>query len=243
MRSIRRTRRARRLMESVARAEGDVDALIAIVAADLDDQGQSHLRIARELDGAGRGDEADWADVAARGECPDERSSSTCRPLRRRGSRLATSQLGRARFQAEGRWLTIRRCGGPRRFGHLARRTGPGAGLLREDARHQRAQVRWAWGGPVLVDALLDDGDLDAAWAAAKRRHRRAVAAAGRRAAADPPGRRASVVPPVDRVDEEETGDPVYRRMASLLLSARACHQALDSTEQFNRYSPRCARN
>ena len=23
-------------------------------------------------------------------------------------------------------------------------------------------------GGPVLVDALLDDGDLDAAWAAAK---------------------------------------------------------------------------
>ena len=39
-------------MESVARAEGDVDALIAIIAANLDDQGRSHLRIARELDGA-----------------------------------------------------------------------------------------------------------------------------------------------------------------------------------------------
>ena len=35
---------------------------------------------------------------------------------------------------------------------------------------------------------------------------------------------------------KKETGDPTYRRIASLLLSARACHQALDSTEQFNRY-------
>ena len=35
---------------------------------------------------------------------------------------------------------------------------------------------------------------------------------------------------------KKETGDLVYRRMAALLLSARACHQALDGTEQFNRY-------
>jgi hypothetical protein len=32
------------------------------------------------------------------------------------------------------------------------------------------------------------------------------------------------------------TGDSVYRRMASLLLSARACHQALGTTDEFRRY-------
>jgi uncharacterized Zn finger protein len=35
---------------------------------------------------------------------------------------------------------------------------------------------------------------------------------------------------------KKDTGDPVYRRMASVLLSARACHQALGTTEQFSRY-------
>ena len=30
------------------------------------------------------------------------------------------------------------------------------------------------------------------------------------------------------------TGDDNYRRMASLLLSARACHQALGTTDEFS---------
>lgn len=40
--------------------------------------------------------------------------------------------------------------------------------LLDADARRPRPHLSWAWGGPVLVDVLLDDGDLDAAWAAAR---------------------------------------------------------------------------
>ena len=49
---------AKYLRESMARAEGDVDTIIAIYAAELDDHGLNHLRIASELDGAGRGGEA-----------------------------------------------------------------------------------------------------------------------------------------------------------------------------------------
>jgi hypothetical protein len=58
---------ARYLMESVARAEGDVDALIALYAANLDERGRNHLRIARELDAADRADEAlSWAERGLR---------------------------------------------------------------------------------------------------------------------------------------------------------------------------------
>jgi hypothetical protein len=32
------------------------------------------------------------------------------------------------------------------------------------------------------------------------------------------------------------TGDRVYHRMASLLLSARACHETLGTTDKFARY-------
>jgi hypothetical protein len=32
------------------------------------------------------------------------------------------------------------------------------------------------------------------------------------------------------------TGDDVYRRMATLLVSARSCHQALGTPDEFERY-------
>jgi hypothetical protein len=58
---------AKRLRESMARAEGDVDTIIAIYAAELDDHGLNHLRIVSELDGAGRGGEAlRWAERGLR---------------------------------------------------------------------------------------------------------------------------------------------------------------------------------
>ena len=66
---------ARSLMELLARAEGDVDALIAIYAAHLDDRGWNHLRIAQELDENARGDEAlGWAERGlAEAAHPDQR--------------------------------------------------------------------------------------------------------------------------------------------------------------------------
>ncbi|MFD5753953.1 SWIM zinc finger domain-containing protein, partial [Streptomyces sp. NPDC127044] len=55
------------LMERLAKAGGDVDAVIAVHAADLAANGHTHLVIARELDVAGRSDEAlRWAERGIR---------------------------------------------------------------------------------------------------------------------------------------------------------------------------------
>ena len=233
--------RARRLMESVARAEGDVDALIAIIAADLDDQGRSHLRIARELDEAGRGDEAlGWAERGLREATrPDQQLVEYLAGRYTAAGRAGNVvSLRRARFQA-GRTLAnyqaLRRAA--EELGTWPAERGQALALLREDARHQRAQVPWAWGGPVLVDALLDDGDLDAAWAAAKdaATEEQWLRLADASAATRPADALALYLKAIGSL-KKETGDPVYRRIASLLLSARACHQALDTTDQFNRY-------
>jgi uncharacterized Zn finger protein len=233
--------RARRLMESVARAEGDVDALIAIIAADLDDRGQGHLRIARELDEAGRGDEAlGWAECGLREAARPDRQLVEYLAGRYaaagRADDVLSLRLGR--FQAErtlANYQALR--GAATDSGTWPAERGQALALLNEDARHQRARVPWAWGGPVLMDALLDDGDLDAAWAAAKdaasedQRLRLADASA----AARPADALALYLRAVGSL-KKDTGDPVYRRMASVLLSARACHQALGTTEQFSRY-------
>ena len=233
--------RARKLMESVAKAEGDVDTLIAIIAADLDDRGLNHLRIARELDEAGRSDEAlGWAGRGLREATnPDEQLVEYLADRYVVAGRTDdVLSLRRARFEAE-RTLTsyqaLRRAAED--FGTWATERGQALALLREDARHQRARVPWAWSGPVLVDALLDDGDLDAAWAAAKYaatedQWLRLADASAATCPADALGLYLRAVGSL----KKETGDPVYRRIASLLLSIRACHQALNSTDQFKRY-------
>ena len=122
---------------------------------------------------------------------------------------------------------------------------GQALDLLREDARAARAQAgsnlahraSWAWGGPVLIDALLDDGDLDAAWAEAQdgvpevQLLRLADASVTARPA-DALAAYRRAIGPLKRL----TGDNVYRRIATLLLSARACHEALGTTDEFRRY-------
>ena len=234
--------RAKSLMEAMAKADGDVDALIAIYAAALDDQGWNHLRIARELDEAGRGDEAlDWAERGLREAAhPDQQ--------------LVDYLAGR--YQAAGRdddVLSLRRD----RF-HAARtlasyqalrqaatdvdawpaERGQALALLREDARQWRTTVSWAWtDGPVLVDALLDDGDLDAAWAAAKDAASDAqwLRLADASAATRPADALAVYLRMVGSL-KKLTGNDVYQRMAALLLAARACHEALGTPAEFRRY-------
>ncbi len=233
--------RARRLMESVARAEGDVDALIAIIAADLDDYGRSHLRIVRELDEAGRGDEAlGWAERGLREATrPDQQLveylSGRYAAAGRTGDVLG---LRRTRFQAErtlAHYQALRAAATD--LGTWPAEHGQALALLTEDARHQRARVPWAWGGPVLVDALLDDGDLDAAWAAAKdtATEEQWLRLADASAASRPADALALYLRAIGSL-KRDTGDPVYRRIASLLLSARGCHQTLGTTDQFRGY-------
>jgi len=133
---------ARYLRESMARAEGDVDTIIAIYAAELDDHGLNHLRIASELDGAGRGGEAlRWAERGLREAAhPDQQLAD---------------YLAR-RYAASGRQADVL------------------------DLRRDRFQA--------------------------------------------------------ERSLKVQTGDDNYRRIASLLLSARACHRALGTADEFRRY-------
>jgi len=229
---------ARYLMESVARAEGDVDALITLYAANLDERGRNHLRIARELDAADRAGEAlSWAERGLReaahpdgelveylagGYAAAGRDDAVLELRRDRFAAvrsLANYQALRQAATASGRWDAER---------------GPALDRLREDARRQRG---WDWSGPVLVDALTDDGDLDAALTAAQdtatddQRIRLADALAETRPA-DALALYLRAIEPMKTM----TGDPVYRRMAGLLLSARACHQALGTMSEFRRY-------
>jgi uncharacterized Zn finger protein len=234
-------RRVRRLMESVARAEGDVDALIAIIAADLDDRGSGHLRIARELDEAGRGDEAlGWAERGVR-EAPRPDESLIDYLAGRyaaagRGDDVLS--LRRARFHADrtlANYQALR--GAATDSGRWPAERDEALALLDADARHQRARAPWAWGGPVLLDALLDDGDLDAAWATAKdcATDDQWLRLADASLTTRPADALAIYLGAIESL-KRETGDPTYRRIAQLLLSVRACHEALNTAEQFNRY-------
>ncbi|MEU9606252.1 hypothetical protein [Streptomyces sp. NPDC048057] len=228
------------LLQRLARAGRDLDTVIAVHAADLAPSGHTHLLIARELEAAGRFDEAlSWAergirdtddlavvDTALVDYLADRHAREDRLPaaavLRRdhfaaRRTLLAYRQL-RAASRAVDRWPTERT---------------EALDLLRADAE-QRA-VR---GAPVLVDALLDDGDGDAAWEAAAEfgaydhqwlaladqsravRPRDALAAYRRLAA------------PLAR----QVGNDVYERLVGLLLSMRDCHRHLDSPEEFAAY-------
>jgi uncharacterized Zn finger protein len=240
----------RYLMESVLKADGDVDALVAFYATDLDDRGQAHLRIARALDEAGRDSEAlGWAERGLREAArPDDQLVDylagryaaagrdddvlTLRRDRFRAQRtLANYQALRRAATASSAWPAER---------------GPALDLLREDARVARTQASshpayrasWAWGGgPVLIDALLDDGDLDAAWAAAEdgAPDAQLLQLADASVTARPADALAvyrKAIAPLKRL----TGDRVYQRMATLLLSARACHEELGTADEFRRY-------
>jgi uncharacterized Zn finger protein len=230
--------RARLLMESAAKAEGDVDALVALYAADLNDRGGNHLRIARVLDEADRPDEAlGWAERGLREAArPDaelvDYLADRYAAAGRDGDVLG---LRRDRFRAErtlASYRALRRAAVTCGVWQAEREEA--LALLREDVHSARSR----WNGPVLVDALTDDGDLPAAWAVAGQ-----VPATQaqwlRLADASAASRPADALGVYQRVIEalkKETGDNAYRRMASLLLSARACHEALGTTGQFRRY-------
>ena len=93
---------------------------------------------------------------------------------------------------------------------------------LREDAKVRPALP---WNGPVLIDALLDDGDLDAAWTAAESgaSQDQWVRLADCSVATRPADALAVYLKAISPLTEQ-TGDKVYHQLARLLLSARTCH-------------------
>ncbi|WP_371790742.1 hypothetical protein OG285_09595 [Streptomyces sp. NBC_01471] len=230
------------LMERLVKAAGTVDELIAVYAADLSPTGETHLTIAHELEAAGRPDEAlEWAERGLRELAEPHRGGSDLEDflceryavagqparaaeVRRNGFRarrsLATYRLLRECARAEGSW----------------EREGPVAlGLLREDA--DRSRPSW-YGGPVLIDALIDDGDLATAWQTATEGqatpHQWLTLAdlvrKDRPADALPVYLR--LIDPLKKI----TGDANYQQIARLLLGARECHQKLGTAQEFADY-------
>jgi uncharacterized Zn finger protein len=235
---------ARSLMETIARADGDVDAVVAIYAADLTKSGSTHLLIARELDAAGRDREAlDWAERGLReAEQPDYRLVDY---LADRYAAVGRNEdvlrLRRDRFRAErtlAHYQLLRQAAAE--CGKWAAERESALALLRDDAHRLRFRVPWAWGGgPVLVDALLDDGDLDAAWTAASDTEATTddqwVSLADASAATRPADALAAYLRVVDSL-KHLTGNDTYQRVANLLVAARGCHESLGTAAEFRRY-------
>jgi tetratricopeptide (TPR) repeat protein len=234
--------RLREQMESVLEIEGDVDALVAFLAAHLDQRGSQHVRIAQTLDKAGRADEAlDWAERGVReSQNPEPRLVdyvvdrytaaaraddvlSLRRMLFRNERTLASYQALRSAATECGVWDAERKAALER---------------LREDAAAVRGNTLWyPWSGPVLIDALLDDGDIEGAWNAAP-----GVASESqwiRLANASVSSRPADALAVFRRVIKgltQNTGNAVYHQIAQHLLAARACHEALGTMDEFRQY-------
>jgi uncharacterized Zn finger protein len=104
--------------------------------------------------------------------------------------------------------------------------------LLRADA----GQRKQSWyGGPVLVDALLDDGDVDAARRAAAetRAHDRQWLALADQARAVRPADALGVYLRLAEPLMNQTGNAGYEQLTGLLLSMRDCHHRLGTEDEF----------
>lgn len=230
------------LMEQLVRAEGDVDALVGVLAADLDERGYGHLRIATELDAAGRGGEAlDWAERGVReARQPDSRLVDYVVARYQSAGRAADAVGARREHVGVSRSLQTYR-----QLRQVAEAAGVwqverGAALdrLRVDAVGDGRARNRMWGAPVWVDALLDDGDLDGAWEAAT-----AAAASDaqwlRLADAVAPSRPEDALAVYLRLIDPlkaQTGDSVYQQVVRLLVAARGCWQRLGRAGECTAY-------
>jgi tetratricopeptide (TPR) repeat protein len=237
---------ARRAIEDFLRMVGDTEALVEVMSADLPPTGAGHLQIAQELDSAGRRDESlEWAERGLR------------LPGRDRSAGPALSDYLVERYLELGRTpdaMQIRRddfASAPElaAFGRLratAKETGTWPGTrqwafdrLRADADAMRTSHRGVRfrPGPVLIDALISEGDIDLAWDAAAgivteaQWLRLADLVAETR-----PADALAVYQRQIQALKQETGDKAYERLARLLLSARACHLRLGTEAAFGLY-------
>ncbi len=234
--------RARQLMESVLETEGDVDALIAFCAAHLDERGWQHLRIAKRLDEAGRGDEAlDWAERGVlSGPQPDSRLVDyLVDRYKSAGHAGDVVRVRRLVFEAD---RTLANCRALREAavecGVWEAERVTALRLLRQDAAAVKGKTLWfPWEGPVLVDALIDDGDLAAAWTAAEgiASEPQWVRLANESVSTRPADALAVYVRVIERLTQS-TGNATYRQIATHLLAARECHEALGTNDKFRQY-------
>ncbi|MFJ2113352.1 SWIM zinc finger domain-containing protein [Streptomyces sp. NPDC087850] len=234
----------RYLMETLVRVEGNVDELVALYAADLTPNGARHLRITMELDAAGRADEAlTWAENGLRHAAAEQtpphvdlvaytaeryaRQGRTADALtvRRDHFLLAPSLPAyrelRAAAQAHGVWDTER----PRVLDPLREVTDT-------DRRGRYAH------GSLLIDVLIDDGDLEEAWTAAPgRAHPGQLLTLADASVTSRPADALDVYLQAVASRTQQTGDHNYHAIADLLLKARTCHETLGTQAAFTAYA------
>lgn len=236
----------RRAIEDFLRMTGDTEALVEVLSADLPPGGEGHLKIAQELDSAGRKDESlAWAERGLRLPGRDRSvAPALCDYLVER-----YLELGRAADAMAVRKDDFAASPDLAAFARLratARETGTWPGTrqwvfdrLRADAdalRKSHRGMRFK-PGPVLIDALISEGDLDAAWEAAA-----GVATEAQwlrladLVAETRPADALAVYQRQIQALKQETGDKAYERLARLLLSARACHARVSTQAAFDLY-------
>ncbi|SCF59777.1 hypothetical protein [Streptomyces sp. Ncost-T10-10d] len=230
------------LLERLARAGNDVDTVVAVHAADLAPGGSTHLVIARELDTAGRPDESlRWAErgikEASGPVTPDIALVDYLCDRYTRADRLSDAVALRRVVLAAHRSLVAHQqlrtaaqsvgCWQAERERALA--------LLRADA--QRQQSSW-YGGPVLIDALLDDEDIAAAWQAAAETgaHDRQWLALADQARTSRPSDALRVYLRLAEPLTKQTGNTIYEQLTNLLSSVRDCHRRLGTEDEYMSY-------
>ncbi|AZS74147.1 hypothetical protein DDE74_27190 [Streptomyces lydicus] len=234
----------RYVLESVLKADGSVDELVAALSADLEPNGSTHLTIALELDRAGRRDEAaTWAErglAETEGTPPRDRRlvEFLAHHYEQAGRPTDLVRVRRDDFHTLRTLDTYRSLRTACRAADCWSVERPRAlDLLRTDALEDQINCR-PHTGPVLIEALLDDGDAEAAWEAAPSvpttpaQWVRLADAVRDRHPADALPIYLRAITPL----QQQTGHPAYERMTELLLSARACHRARGTEAEFTRY-------
>jgi uncharacterized Zn finger protein len=233
------------LMQELLRGAGDVDALVAVYAAELLPSGYTHLMIAQEFDEVGRADEAlEWAERGLR----EAAGSLDARLVDYLAARYeATGAFGKALAARQNAFDSSRTLASYRALRDAAGKAGQWEAVreralqrLRSDAAASAAQSRAGFGwseGPVWISALIDDGDVGAAWDAASgvASDRQWLALADLISSDRP----ADALPVYLRAIEplrSQTGDPVYQQAAALLGKIQYCHQQLGTAPEFAAY-------
>jgi hypothetical protein len=242
----------REALERLLSAAGDVDGLVELLSADLDAHGLSYLRIAAALDSAGRAAEAlTWAERGLREPSrPDEEIADYVVERYCSAGRVADAvTVRRERFSAAPSVAAYQKL---RDVAEQAGNWPPtkqwALGFLRAEAARRRRPRRPGTQpvglglahGAVLIDVLIADGDIDAAWESAEGL---ASEAQWQRLAdlvlETRPQDALAVYRRLIETLKRQTGDGAYERIARLLVAARACHGRLGTGASFDAYMRR----
>lgn len=233
--------REKQLMERLIRAEGDIDALVGLLSRDLDSRGYQHLRIAQELEAAGRAPQAlRWAETGLReatGFIGTDLVDFVALRYAQAGRMDDLLALRRARFLAEmtvSHYELLREAA--QRNGVWAQERERAMAVLREDLAKQGPKAQFGM-GPVMIDILVAEGDHESAWEVAQK------------ASSEPQRLKLAALIRAQRPTEAlevyrtalarlrgQTGEDVYHRALEMLQGIKACHELLGRQAEFDAY-------